>query len=252
MLQSFVITFREGLESFLIVAISLAFLRKSKRFDLVPAVHWGVGFALVLSVVAGVLLNKAANQSLWEAVLAIVAAVLVGTMTVHMFRTARFMKVKIETGLGESAQKKGAAAFAGIFAFTLLMVMREGMESALLINALIFQMRAWQLVVGCFGGLLAAGSMAWVWSRYGHHVNLPRFLQVTAIFLLVFVVQLLIYGFHELTEARVLPLDESWHTMTEPFGPDGRYGHLLSYLLILLPMAWLFFSWLKERKNILE
>ena len=36
MLQAFVITLREGLEAFLIVAISLAYLRKSGRRELVP------------------------------------------------------------------------------------------------------------------------------------------------------------------------------------------------------------------------
>ena len=42
MLQAFVITLREGLEAFLIVAISLAYLRKSGQHQLVPAVHWGI------------------------------------------------------------------------------------------------------------------------------------------------------------------------------------------------------------------
>ena len=37
MLQAFVITLREGLEAFLIVAISLAYLRKSGRRELTPA-----------------------------------------------------------------------------------------------------------------------------------------------------------------------------------------------------------------------
>ena len=42
MLQAFVITLREGLEAFLIIAISLAYLRKSQRSELIPAVHWGI------------------------------------------------------------------------------------------------------------------------------------------------------------------------------------------------------------------
>ena len=42
MLQAFVVTLREGLEAFLIVAISLAYLRKTGRQGLIPAVHWGI------------------------------------------------------------------------------------------------------------------------------------------------------------------------------------------------------------------
>ena len=81
-----------------------------------------------------------------------------------------------------------------------------------------------------------------MWSRYGHRVNLALFFQVTAVFLLVFVVQLLIYGFHELTEANVFPYSEPLHWATEPYGPDGRYGQYLTYLLVLLPMGWLLIS----------
>ena len=56
---------------------------------------------------------------------------------------------------------------------------------------------------------------------------------MTAVFLLLFVVQLAIYAFHELTEAGVLPLDnEFWHVATEPYGPEGIYGHWLSYGLV--------------------
>ena len=53
MLEAFVITFREGLEAFLIIAISLAFLRKSGSRHLVPAVQWGIAVSVALSVVAG-------------------------------------------------------------------------------------------------------------------------------------------------------------------------------------------------------
>ena len=74
-------------------------------------------------------------------------------------------------------------------------------------------------------------------------MNLARFFQVTALFLLVFVVQLVIYGFHELTEANIgIPNSEALHWATEPYGPDGRYGQMLTYLLVLLPMTWLLVS----------
>ena len=49
----------------------------------------------------------------------------------------------------------------------------------------------------------------------------------------MFVVQLLIYGFHELTEANVFPYSEPLHLATEPYGPDGIYGQYLTYLLVV-------------------
>jgi high-affinity iron transporter len=239
MLQAFVVTLREGLEAFLIVAISLAYLKKTGRAGLIPAVRWGIVASVLLSVGAGILLSKAANQSLWEGVLALVAAVLVATLTIHMWRAGRHMKRDIEGRLEASSMKVGSAAFLGVFMFTLLMITREGMETALLMNALLFTVQSPQIVSGAIGGTILAAFVAWLWSRYGHRVNLARFFQVTAVFLLIFVVQLLIYGFHELTEANIFPNSQPWHDATEPFGPDGIYGQYLTYLLVLLPLTWL-------------
>lgn len=242
MLQAFVVTLREGLEAFLIVAISLAYLRKTGRTNLVPAIHWGIAASLLLSIGAGVLLAQAANQALWEGVLALVAAALVATLIVHMWRVGRHMKREIEGRLEASSLKTGAAAFAGVFFFTLLMITREGMETALLMNALLFQVGSMQIFSGALAGTIIAAFVAWLWSRYGSRVNLGRFFQVTAIFLLVFVVQLLIYGVHELTEANIFPGSQPWHDATEPYGPDGIYGQYLTYLLVALPLAWLLLS----------
>jgi high-affinity iron transporter len=249
MLQAFVITLREGLEAFLIVAISLAYLRKTGRKALIPAIHWGIGASVLLSIGAGLLLAQARNQALWEGILAIVAAFLVASLTVHMWRAGRHMKREIEGKLEASSDKVGAGAFWGVFVFTLLMITREGMETAMLMNALLFQVKAVKIIAGAVGGTLLAAFIAFLWSRYGHRVNLARFFQVTAIFLLVFVVQLLIYGFHELAEAHVLPNSEALHWATEPYGPDGIYGQYLTYMLVALPIAWLAISGLMTKRT---
>jgi high-affinity iron transporter len=242
MLQAFVITLREGLEAFLIVAISLAYLRKSGRHQLVPAIHWGIALSVLLSIGAAVLFQRAANQALWEGVLALVAAGLVATLIVHMWRHARRLKSEIETQLALSATKVGSRAFVGVFLFTLLMITREGMETAMLMGTLLFQVQAMDVIGGAVASTVCAAAVAWLWSRYGHRVNLGVFFQVTAVFLAVFVVQLLIYGLHELTEANIFPYSEPLHWATEPYGPDGLYGRYLTYLLVVLPMGWLLFA----------
>jgi high-affinity iron transporter len=242
MFQAFVITLREGLEAFLIIAISLAYLRKTGRRELIPAIHWGIGASILLSIGAGMLLAQARNQALWEGILAIVAAILVASMTVHMWRAGRYMKKEIEGRLAASSVRLGHAAFLGVFGFTLLMITREGMETAMLMNALLFQVKAVNIIGGAIAGTLIAAFIAYLWSRYGHRVNLARFFQVTAVFLLVFVVQLLIYGFHELAEAHVLPNSEALHWATEPYGPDGIYGQYLTYMLVAMPLGWLALS----------
>ena len=251
MLSAFVITLREGLEAFLIIAIILAYLRKTGRDKLVGAVHWGIALSIAVSIGAGLLLARAANQALWEGVLALVAAVLVSWMIVHMWRAARYMKRDIEGHLEQASAHQGTAAYFGVFGFTVLMITREGMETALLMNALIFQMqtRSGVLIAGATAGTLLAAGVAWLWSRHGHRVNLGRFFQVTAVFLLIFVVQLLIYGFHELTEANIFPYSDTLHWATEPYGPDGQYGRYFTYLLVAIPLSWLLLASIVERRR---
>ncbi len=236
MLQAFVITLREGLEAFLIVAISLAYLRRSGRAELAGAVHTGIFAALAISGVGGYLLYNAANQELLEGPLALIAAISVTWMVVHMWRAGRHMKGDIEGHLRSSSGRAGAGAFMGVFLFTVLMVSREGMETALLLLQL---KETLNLVIGAALGLLGAAALASLWSRYGHRVNLGLFFQVTAIFLFVFVVQLLISGVHEMSEQNMLPFSEPIHEATESWGPDSAFGHALTYALVLLPAAWL-------------
>jgi high-affinity iron transporter len=235
-LQAFVITSREGIEAFLIVAISLAYLRRVGRGELTRAVHWGIVAAIALSAAGGYLLFYAANQEMLDGPLAIVAAVSVAAMTVHMWRASRHMKGDMEGRLLTSTHQAGAAAFTGVFLFTVLMISREGMETALLLMQLRETMN---LLIGAAAGVVGAAGVAWLWSRYGHRVNLALFFQVTALFLLVFVVQLFIRGIHEMSEQNFLPYSEFIHASTESWGPDSAFGHLLTYMLVMLPAFWL-------------
>jgi len=102
------------------------------------------------------------------------------------------------------------------------------------------QQESVHMLWGALIGIALAALLAWGWSRFGHRVNLGLFFQVTSIFLVLFALQLLIYSFHEATEANVLPIDNPyWHIATEPYGPEGEYGAILTYALVLLPGLWI-------------
>src|SRR6185503_7139761 len=109
------------------------------------------------SVAAAYLFQRAANQALWEGVLAIAAAISVATLTVHMWRTARRIKGEIEGRLRASTSRGGTKAWLAVFFFTLLMMSREGMETVLLMGTLIFQVRAFDIILGAVAGLVVAG-----------------------------------------------------------------------------------------------
>ncbi|MDP3743767.1 MAG: FTR1 family protein [Methylotenera sp.] len=247
MFTAFMITLREGIEAFLIVAITLTYLRKTGRDHLAPAVYWGVLIAVGTSYFSSLLFAQADNKPLWEGVLALITAVLVATFTVHVLRTAKVLKAHIESRLETVVLRSGQWAFLGVLGFTVLMITREGMEAALLLTNSFIQSDSRNFFIGAVLGLAAAAILAMLWGRYGHRVNLVRFLQVTAIFLILFVVQLTIYGLHELTETGLLPIDNAyWHIATEDLA-EGRIAQWISFSLLLVPLAWLAFSLIRGR-----
>jgi high-affinity iron transporter len=235
MIPALIIVFREGFEAFLTVAIILAFLRKTGRLWLLPAVYWGIGVSIAASFALGWLLMRL-NQSLWEGVLGLVAAVLVASFVVHVWRTAPHMKQNMEIRLDEfSSEGSRAMAAAGVFAFTVLMVTREGMEAALML----IQVRSGRFILGSLLGVGAAAGMSWAWAHYGHRINIRRFFQVTGLFLLLFALQIVFYSIHELSEAGVIPNAEAIHNATEPYSPVGVYGRWFSLGMVGICAAWL-------------
>ncbi len=243
MIQAFVIVLREGFESFLIVAIIVAYLQKTGRRSLMPAVIWGVTASFFLSVLLGFILLQGANEPLWEGITGAVSAVMVTWFVIHMWQTAPHMKKDLELKLNEKASVPSTRAAAlGIFSFTTFMMAREGMETALLL----LQVHETRVVAGALLGTLAATGMALLWWKLGRLINLKLFFQVTAIFLLLFVCQILIYSFHEFTEAGIFPNTEAWHVATEPYGPDGVYGKWISLGTVILCGVWLGVAGVKD------
>ena len=243
MIQAFVIVLREGFESFLIVAIIIAYLQKTGRRSLMPAVTWGIVASVFLSILLGFFLLQGANEPLWEGITGAVSAVMVTWFVVHMWQTAPYLKQDMESKLSlKVSVPTTRAALAGIFSFTAFMITREGMETALLL----FQVHEPSVLVGAFLGMLAASGMAFLWWKLGRLIDLKLFFQVTAIFLLLFVCQILIYSFHEFTEAGVFPNAEGWHLATEPYGPDGKYGKWISLGTVIICGVWLMVVGVKD------
>ncbi|HLX79746.1 MAG TPA: FTR1 family protein [Burkholderiales bacterium] len=249
MTDMLVITLREGIESFLIVAIAAAYLRKTGREALLPAVWSGTAVALAISVVVGGWLLDVAPLPVYEGVLAAVAAVLVISMAIYMNSAGKRMGAEIGARIDAAALKPGAGAWLGVFLFVVLMVSREGVETAFMTIAIARNEDSGGLVAGALIGVALAATVAWAWLRWGRRVNLTLFFQATAIFLVLFSLQLLLYAFHEFTEAQALPLDNTyWHMATEEWA-EGRYARIYSALMVLLPLAWAAYATLRKRMS---
>jgi high-affinity iron transporter len=250
MLQTLLIAFREGLEALLIVAIAALYLRRTGRASLVGAIRAGVATALVLSALLGVVLARiGAMSSAWEGAMAWVAAAAVISCTIHMMRMGRHMKKHIDGHLGEASKRSGRAGWWAIYLFALFMVGREGVETATMIASLAVNGDLAHMAWGGAIGFGLAAWIAWLWTRHGNKVNLGRFFQVTAVFMTVFSVQLLIYGFHEFTESALVPgIDNAWwHQATEDLA-EGTIAQLISLAMVALPSIWLVGAFWKERR----
>ena len=183
------------------------------------------------------------NEALREAVLGLVAIVMVLTLVIYMWRTGPKLKQHMEGRLTRVSRRAGWLAFLGVFLFTSLTICREGMETALML----LQVRSPRLIWGALLGLAAAVSMAWAWGRFGHLINVRRFFQVTGIFLVLFMIQVAIYSFHEFSEAGVLPNSEAIHTATEKFSSEGLYGQWFSVVMVSVCALWVVGAWLVDR-----
>ena len=248
MWQGFTIALREGIEAFLIIALILSYLKRTGRESLARAVYLGTGLSVVTCFAAGLLFAKAANQSLWEGILALVAAFLVGSLLVYMKRVSSRLKADIEERIeSRTHDATGSRAFWGVFGFTVMMITREGMETALLITTALFQLKSSTVFTGLALGVAAAAAIAIAWTRLGRGVDIRALLNISSVFLLIFLVQLVLYGVHELAEARILPASQVIHDATEILGPDGVIGHVLAYALAVVPTVWLLGVWWKRR-----
>jgi high-affinity iron transporter len=189
--------------------------------------------------------NQGADQPLWEGIFALVTAVLVGSLVVHMWRIGPEFKRTMESRLSKAVSKPSTqAAYVAVLLFTIVMISREGMEMMLLL----FQVReSPNLVVGIALGALGAGVIAVLWEQFSYLINWKHFFQVTTVFLLLMIVQIAVQAFHELTEAGIFPHSDMWHEVSEAYSSDGIYGRWYGMLTFFGCGAWLLLSFIYEK-----
>lgn len=253
MLETFIITLREGVEAFLIVAVVMAYLAKTGRRELFTPVYWAIGVSIITSLGVAYAVKNLVNSELAEGMMALVAGALVFTMAVHMIKAGKKMGKMITEKLEANAQKAGIGAAIGIFAFVTLMITREGMEIAILMQALSLQTGAQEMLIGAAAGVVGSIIVSVAWMKYSHLINLGKFLQVTAIFLALFSVHLFLYGIHELTESYILPFsyetNHMLHESTEILDHDQPLGMVIGYSVIVVPLLWLAYTVVSDKIN---
>lgn len=253
MFVTMVVLFREGLEAFLVVAIMLAYLSNTGQTQYHKAVYGGIATALLISVTTGWHVAGLAAEAVWEGSLAIIAGVLVATFTYYVMKTAKSIRSKIGEQLEKNTQKSGWLGMMGVFTFATLMIAREGMETALMLGTISAQQSAGSMWIGAIAGISLVVLVGFLWISQSSKINLPLFLQVTGIFLILFALHLFLYGVYELSEVDAIPLigqaaNLSLHQLTG-FIKLPLVAAFMSYGLMIVPVLWLGLSWVREQST---
>jgi FTR1 family protein len=242
MLEAFIVTLREGVEAALIVGITLAYLGKINRPELRKSVYAALISAFVGSLGVAALLSRTHwNQDIFEGWVMLAAAFFVVTMIIFMMRTGRKMKGEIEGKVGLLA---GRNASFGLFAFVFLMVLREGVETVLILSAVSLNSTELLSFMGTFLGVVAAVVFGVMFVKGSVRINLQKFFRVTTVILFFVAAQLVISGLHELSENGVLP---SSKTEMAIIGPIVR-NDLFFFITILALAALMVLFEVKRRQ----
>jgi FTR1 family protein len=243
MLQTFVITLREGVEAALVIAIAVAWLRKTGRLELLPVVYRALITAVFACFVAAWGFTKLGiSDDSYEGYTLLVSAVFVFSMVVWMNRHGKRMKAEIENRLQEGVSS-GKGSW-GLFIFVFLMIFREGVETVLLLYAVQLNTAG---VTEWFAAILGIGlavlfGVSFV--RGTIKVNIRQFFQMTTAILMVVVIQLVITGLHELSESGVLPASPAEMRIV---GPVVKNEVFFLVTILALAAAMLLLEWRKRR-----
>jgi high-affinity iron transporter len=232
MLQAFIITLREGVEASLIVGIVFAYLTKIGRSELKLTVFWALGSAIAASIGGAILVARLNfNSDILEGWVMLVAAVFVISMIWFMHKTARTMKGSIEQKISQYTGPSGVSKL-GIFFFVFLLVLREGVETVLILSAVTLNSTEILSFTGTLLGITVAVVFGVLFIRGSVKINLQRFFRVTTVILYFVAFQLIVSGLHELSENGVLP---SSTTEMRVIGPIVRND--LFFFVTMLALA---------------
>ncbi len=206
MIPGFVIFLREGVEGSMVVAILLAYLARIDRREHFRDVFLGVGAALALALVGGLVAYVTIRtyagstaQTIFETATYLLATALLTYMTFWMRAHARHLSRELHQQL-ERAMGRRARWSLGLVAFQA--VGREGLETVVFTLALVFTATlpgtpspvaasGLGVLTGGALGLLTAIALAYAVYRMGRRLNLQRFFQVLGACLIVFAAGLL-------------------------------------------------------------
>ena len=247
-MEAFVITLREGVEAALIIALVITYLNRTGQAELHRWVYAGLGLALIASILGAFGFSRIGlnpESEVMEGILYAVAAVLVASLVIWMWRSSKGMKQQIEGRLDELTTQSSSRSGLALLLFVFVMVFREGIETVLFLAA--FSLTNTSNLVAIAGGLLGlaiAMIFGFLVIRGSLRINLRWFFAVTSIVLMILAVRLAAGSLHEFYEAGLLALPHQVEEGVEFMTQDSVSTIILIAMvalpvLTMLPGKWL-------------
>lgn len=225
----FLRTLSEALQAFIPVAVALAWFQRKGELGLSSAIRRGLIASVPLTVVASLLVQYSTRRALHEALLA--------ALTVAIASVFDSMVWRDQARRAADRRERNRVSLMAATTLTAVIIVRQTMEIGSVLDAAAFELRLLSATLGILGAVAAGGCIALAVRWFAGVLGDREAVAATRTFAVVFVAQAVIYAFHEITEARLLPASDLLHAATEPYSAEGVYGVHLSELLALSPVV---------------
>ncbi len=259
LLSSMMIIVREGLEAVLIIGAILGYMRATRaprRYAgwLAAGVIGAIALSLVAWVAAQTIITLSdANREVIEGITNLLAVAVLFYVTNWLFQKAYVQgwMAFVTEKVGKALSGGSALVMAGL---GFIVVFREGLETVLFYQALLFEAPPLSVFLGFVAGAAIIGALAYLILRLSQRIPLKPFFTATTVLLLFLAFSFAGAGIHELQEAGVLsetklawPPESALLKQTFGLYPTGET--LLVQALFLLAVAATFIYSHQRRKQ---
>ncbi len=237
--ELFFATLSQTLQAFLPVGVALAWLARLDDRRTAAGLKWGILASLPVTIVATALFRTTSYQARTEAFLAF------GAFAIAVYFVATAWDTSESNAQARASRQQTLRTVAAAAAATLLIV-RQTMEIGVVLYAAAYEIRAVAptitVVVGVLTGLAACLAL----HRAIRSAKTASARAAARTFSILFLAQVFVYGFHEASEAGLLPWSAILHAATEPYGPDSTLAIFVSSALVVLPLGAIGYARMRE------
>ncbi|KAJ1675458.1 high-affinity iron permease [Spiromyces aspiralis] len=198
----FFIIFRETTEAALIISIMMTFAKQVFADDrpvlkrLMIQIWAGAIIGFVISLIIGIVFIViwytvakdlwSSSEALWEAIFALIAAILITLMGVAFVRTQHLqnkLKIKLHSALEKNRNERGFFSKYAFVILPLITVLREGLEAVVFVGGVSLGESAKSIPLATICGILAGAAIGLIIYKGGNVLRLKWFFVASTLLL---------------------------------------------------------------------